>query len=238
MIGSDESLEMRAASRKSPFSSAAKTFSSVCGSRFRLSRHHQNVRSPTTATATMAVMRIGHMIGPPASKYLTNTFARISRNLSLSSVHSSRRGNEADSLCACLQRNPPRYLGGYYFRRAYAAGEMLSRDSPSLQIKLKWHVKVARLPWQPAPMCFHPLLRKAVQHVMPRTIFDIHLGGNPVLVHHDVEHDRALQTLLHGLTRITGRPGKCAALALSGDKSLWLRRRGFRHHRRRGRPVH
>src|SRR5213596_1402011 len=80
MIGSDESLEMRAASRKSPFSSAAKTFSKVCGSRLRLSRHHQNVRSPTTATATMAVIRMGHMIGPPASKYFTSMFASIDRN--------------------------------------------------------------------------------------------------------------------------------------------------------------
>src|SRR2546422_5313421 len=81
MIGSEESLESRAASRKSPFSSAAKTFSKVCGSRLRPSRHHQNVRSPTTATATMAVIRMGHMMGPPASKYFTSMFASIDRNL-------------------------------------------------------------------------------------------------------------------------------------------------------------
>src|SRR5439155_7166096 len=77
MAGSWESFESRAAARKSPFSSAPKTFSSVCGSRLRLSRHHQKVRSPTTATATMAVMRMGHMIGPPASKYFTSIFASI-----------------------------------------------------------------------------------------------------------------------------------------------------------------
>src|SRR6266478_1822166 len=141
-----------------------------------LSRHHQNVRSPTTATATSAVIRIGHMTGPPASKYLTKMFANISRNLSLSSVDGSRRGNEADSLGACLQPNPPRYLGGYYFRRAYAAGQMLSRDSPSLKVKLKRHVIVARLPLQPAPVCFYPLLRITVQHVMPGRIFNINLG--------------------------------------------------------------
>src|SRR5260221_449863 len=113
---------------------------------------------------------------------------------------------------------------------------MLSRDSPSLQIELKWHVKVSRLPWQPAPMCFYPLLRITVQHVMARTLFDINLRWNPILVHHDVEHDCALQTLLHGLTRITCRPGKGAALAFSGHEGPWLCRRGFGHHRRRGGP--
>src|SRR6266567_2041564 len=69
--------DSREAPRKSPFSMAAKSFSSVAGSRLRLSRHHQKVRSPTTATATIAVMRIGHIIGPPASKYLTRMFASI-----------------------------------------------------------------------------------------------------------------------------------------------------------------
>src|SRR2546427_10189987 len=112
---------------------------------------------------------------------------------------------------------------------------MLSRDSPALQIKLKWHVIVARLPRQPAPTCLHPLLRITVQHVMARTLFDINLRWNPILVHHDVEHDRALQTLIHGLARITRGPRKSAALAFSGYEGLWLCRRGFGHHRRRRR---
>src|SRR5215472_9063515 len=77
MIGSVESFETRDASRKSPASNDAKSFSNVCGSRLRLSRPHQKVRSPTTATATIPVIRIGHMIGPPASKYFTKTFANI-----------------------------------------------------------------------------------------------------------------------------------------------------------------
>ena len=32
--------------------------------------HHQNARSPTTATATMALTRIGHMTGPPLHEEL------------------------------------------------------------------------------------------------------------------------------------------------------------------------
>src|SRR6266702_1706619 len=98
---------------------------------------------------------------------------------------------------------------------------MLSRDSPSLKIKLKWHVIVARLPGKPAPMCLHPLLRKTVQHVMARTVFDINLRWTPILVHHDVEHDCPLQTLIHGLTRITRGPRKSAALAFSGYEGSW-----------------
>ena len=113
--GSCESLESRAASRKSPFSTAAKTFSRVSGSRRRLSRDHQKMRSPTTATATIAVMRIGHMTGPPASKYFTRMFANILVVVSYSyrcSV-SFEQFQMADSLQDKLARPevPPRLAG-------------------------------------------------------------------------------------------------------------------------------
>src|SRR5215470_9394199 len=78
---SSESLESRAASVKSPFSSAANTRSRVCGSRLRLSRHHQKMRSPTTATAKSPVIKIGHMMGPPCSNRCTSIFASIKESV-------------------------------------------------------------------------------------------------------------------------------------------------------------
>ena len=51
--------------------------SSLLGSRRRLSRSHQKARSPTTATATRAQARIGHMTGPPFPKNSTTILAII-----------------------------------------------------------------------------------------------------------------------------------------------------------------
>src|SRR5580658_11254744 len=78
MTGSSESRAILVASSTPPFSNAARSCSIFCGSRRWLSRHHQNVRSPTTATATRAQMRIGHMTGPPLRKNATTIFASIS----------------------------------------------------------------------------------------------------------------------------------------------------------------
>src|SRR5580704_11363202 len=68
MTGSSESAAILVAAGTSAFSRAASNCSIFCGSRLQLSRHHQKARSPTTATATRALIRIGHMTGPPLLK--------------------------------------------------------------------------------------------------------------------------------------------------------------------------
>src|SRR5580692_5246130 len=75
--GSSEPSAIFVAAVVSLFSSAARICISFCGSRFMLSRHHQNARSPTTATATSALMRIGHITGPPLRKNSRTMFAII-----------------------------------------------------------------------------------------------------------------------------------------------------------------
>src|SRR5450432_4182542 len=77
MTGSSEPWEIFCAAATSPFSSAANSCSSFCGSRLRLSRSHQKVRSPMTATATKALARIGHMTGPPLEKNSKTMFASM-----------------------------------------------------------------------------------------------------------------------------------------------------------------
>jgi hypothetical protein len=47
---------------------AVKTFSIRFGSRFIHRPNHQKIRSSTTVSATIVVIKIGHMIGPPFLK--------------------------------------------------------------------------------------------------------------------------------------------------------------------------
>src|ERR1017187_4695682 len=75
MTGSSDPSAIFVAVAMSEFSRAASTCSIFCGSRLPRSRIHQKVRSPTTATATRAEIRIGHMTGPPLSKNWRTMFA-------------------------------------------------------------------------------------------------------------------------------------------------------------------
>src|SRR2546422_2412993 len=66
--GSRDPRESLEASATSLFSMAVKTFSIRFGSRFIQRPNHQKIRSSTTVSAMIVVIRIGHMIGPPFLK--------------------------------------------------------------------------------------------------------------------------------------------------------------------------
>src|SRR5262249_50677293 len=171
ITGSAESFDNLAASRKSPFSRAANIFSSVCGSRLALSRNHHTVRSPTTATATSAVIRIGHITGPPASKYFTRIFASI---LSFYTVFLLMTADvQTRSQTAKIWLTQP---------------ETVDKKTLSLKLELTRPIIKPFAAGLKAPAVLHHIQRSLIQHRKPRAL--LHLGGNNFSGRIDDEFDR------------------------------------------------